>query len=172
MAFQDTSSGLVNTDWQSTPPPSVFPILCAQVARCGNSVAGTLYMLIWGTRAPVLAQPLLSGSTWASRGGADGDVTSFSQYQGREQVTVPAFPEPVMAAKVRSDITQAGALGDPYGSGVRTVWWVYGVGPVKIVFEHAGGSTAPISPVGAHLDEPAAGDAAAGRGLLPARGRA
>jgi hypothetical protein len=145
MAFQDTSSGLVNTDWQSTPPPSVFPILCAQVARCGNSVAGTLYMLIWGMRAPSLAQPLLSGSSWASRGGADGDVTSFSQYQGRELVTVPAFPEPVMAAKVRSDITQAGALGDPYGSGVRTVWWVYGVGPVKIVFEHAGGSNAPIS---------------------------
>ena len=63
MAFQDTSSGLVNTDWQSTPPPSAFPILCAQVARCGNSLAGTLYMLIWGTRAPVLAEPLLSGST-------------------------------------------------------------------------------------------------------------
>ena len=48
-------------------------------------------------------------------------------------------------AKVRTDITQAGALGDPYGSGVRTVWWVYGVGPVKIVFEHAGGADAPIS---------------------------
>ena len=38
-------------------------------------------------------------------------------------------------------ITQAGALGDPYGSGVRTVWWVYGVGPVQIAFEHAGGET-------------------------------
>jgi hypothetical protein len=145
MAFQDTSSGLVNTDWQSTPPPSVFPILCAQVSRCGNSLAGTLYMLIWGSRAPVLAQPLLSTASWASRGGADGDVTSFSQYQGRELVSVPAFPEPVLAAKIRTDVTQAGALGDPYGSGVRTVWWVYGVGVVKIVFEHAGGSTAPIS---------------------------
>ena len=145
MAFQQTSSGIVNTDWQSTPPPSVFPILCPQVARCGNSVAGTLYMLIWGTRAPVLAEPLLKGASWASRGGADGDVTSLSTYQGVEQVTVPAFPEPLMAAKVRTDITQAGALGDPYGSGVRTVWWVYGVGPVKIVFEHAGGTDAPIS---------------------------
>jgi hypothetical protein len=49
----------------------------------------------------------------------------------------------VLAAKVRTDITQAGALGDPYGSGVRTVWWVYGVGPVKVVFEHAGGD-APV----------------------------
>jgi hypothetical protein len=145
MAFQETSSGLVNTDWQSTPPPSGFPILCAQVARCGNSVAGTLYMAIWGSRAPIVAEPLLSGATWASRGGADGDVTSLSTYQGREQVTVPAFEQPVMAAKIRTDITQAGALGDPYGSGVRTVWWVYGVGPVKVVFEHAGGASAAIS---------------------------
>ena len=145
MAFQDTSSGIVNTDWQSTPPPSVFPILCPQVAKCGNSLAGTLYELIWGGRAPVLAAPLLSNLTWASRGGADGDVTSVSQYQGREQIMVPAFPEAVIAAKVRTDITQAGAIGDPYGSGVRTVWWVYGVGPVKITFEHAGGANAPIT---------------------------
>lgn len=145
MAFQSTSSGIVNTDWQSTPPPSLFPILCGQIARCGNSLAGTLYMLIWGSRAPILAEPVLSNAAWASRGGAEGDVSSFSQYQGRELVTVPAFPEPVMAAKVRTDITQAGALGDPYGSGVRTVWWAYGVGPVKIVFEHAGGANAPIS---------------------------
>jgi hypothetical protein len=50
-----------------------------------------------------------------------------------------------MASKVRSEATQAGALGDPYGSGVRTVWWVYGVGPVKIVFEHAGGADAPVT---------------------------
>jgi hypothetical protein len=28
---------------------------------------------------------------------------------------------------------------------VRTVWWVYGVGPVKIVFEHAGGGGAPVT---------------------------
>jgi hypothetical protein len=50
----------------------------------------------------------------------------------------------VLASKVRSEITQAGALGDPYGSGVRTVWWVYGVGPVKIVFEHQG-ADAPVT---------------------------
>jgi hypothetical protein len=40
---------------------------------------------------------------------------------------------------VESEISQAGALGDPYGSGVRTVWWVYGVGPVSITFRHTGG---------------------------------
>jgi len=145
MAFQETSSGLVNTDWQSSPPPPSFPILCAAVARCGNSLASTLYLLIWGNRAPVLSQPLLTGTTWASRGGAEGDVTSVSRYVGREPVTVPAFPQPVVAAKVRTEITQAGALGDPFGSGVRTVWWVYGVGPVKIVFEHAGGANAPTT---------------------------
>jgi hypothetical protein len=52
---------------------------------------------------------------------------------------------PVIAAKISSQITQAGALGDPYGSGVRTIWWVYGVGPVKIVFQHAGGAGAPVT---------------------------
>ena len=169
MAFQETSSGLVNTDWQSTPPPSVFPILCAQVSRCGNSLAGPLYMLIWGTRAPLLSEPLMRGTAWASRGGADGDVTGLSQYQGTEQITVPAFPMPVTAAKVRTDVTQAGALGDPYGSGVRTTWWVYGVGPVKVVFEHAGGVNAPISQAVLHLDEPGARGAADRPELLPAR---
>jgi hypothetical protein len=145
MAFQETTAGLVNTDWQSSPPPSAFPILCAQIAQCGNSVASVLYQLIWGSRAPVLIDPLLKGESWTSKGGANGDVTSSSQYLGRELVKVPAFPLPVVAAKVRSDITQAGALGDPYGSGVRTVWWVYNVGPVKIEFQHAGGTNAPVT---------------------------
>jgi hypothetical protein len=145
MAFQESTSGLVNTDWQSSPPPPQFPILCSELAKCGNSLSGVLFDMIWGSRAPILAEPLLVGTTWASKGGANGDVTSVSQYQGREQVAVPAFPNPVTAAKVRTDITQAGAIGDPYGSGVRTVWWVYGVGPVKIVFEHSGGNQAPVT---------------------------
>jgi hypothetical protein len=51
----------------------------------------------------------------------------------------------VLAAKLRTQVTQAGAVGDPYGSGIRTVWWVYGVGPVKITFQHAGGAGAPIT---------------------------
>jgi len=145
MDFQETSSGIVNTNWQSTPPPSSFPILCSSASQCGNSVASVLYQLIWGSRSPVLAEPLITGATWASTGGANSDVTSVSTYLGQEKVTVPAFPNPVTAAKVRTDITQAGAIGDPYGSGVRTVWWVYGVGPVKIDFEHAGGTSAPIT---------------------------
>ena len=145
VSFQDTTSGLINTDWASSLPPAEFPILCSRVSSCGNSLASTYYLLIWGTRAPVLSEPLLKGSAWASTGGVDGDVTSASEYVGRELVTVPAFTAPVMAAKVRTEVTQAGAIGDPYGSGVRTVWWVYGVGPVKIVFQHAGGANAPVS---------------------------
>jgi hypothetical protein len=142
MSFQETDFGLVNTDWQSTPPPSSFPILCASAASCGNSLASTYYNVIWGSRAPVLWQPLLAGTSWNATGGAQNDVASTNDYVGTESITVPAFPQPVLAAKIRSQITQTGALGDPYGSGLRTTWWVYGVGPVKVVFQHAGGGAA------------------------------
>ena len=144
VAFQETTAGLLNTDWSSTPPPPAFPVLCAVVSGCNNSLASTYYKIIWGTRGPVLAAPLLKGTSWTSTGGAQGDVTSSSDYVGTEKVTVPAFPQGVLAAKVRSEVTQAGAIGDPYGSGIRMVWWVYGVGPVKVTFQHAGGN-APIS---------------------------
>ena len=89
----------------------------------------------------MLAEPLVQGTTWSSLGGVDNDVVSANRYMGRQKVVVPAFPAGVTAAQVHSDVTQAGALGDPFGSGLRTVWWVYGVGPVKILFRHAGGET-------------------------------
>jgi len=145
VAFQETSLGLINTDWSSNQPPSSFPILCSTVSSCGNSLASTYYNVIWGGRVPVLGAPLLDGAAWSSTGGAGNDVASASEYLGQEEITVPAFDHPVLAAKVRSDISQAGALGDPYGSGVRTIWWVYGVGPAKIMFEHAGGIAAPVT---------------------------
>jgi hypothetical protein len=144
VVFQETSRGLFNTDWSSNQPPPSFPVLCATTTQCGNSLASTFYNVIWGTRSPTLAEPLLKGTTWNSTGGFQNDITSNSTYRGTEQITVPAFPMPVTAAKVQTQITQAGALGDPYGSGVRTIWWVYGVGPVKVEFEHAGGN-APIT---------------------------
>jgi hypothetical protein len=145
VSFQETNFGLVNTDWQSSPPPSAFPILCSSLGSCGNSLASAFYNVIWGARAPVLAEPLLAGTSWSATGGAQNDVSSLNDYLGVEQITVPAFTQPVLAAKIRSQITQAGALGDPYGSGVRTTWWVYGVGPVKVVFQHAGGSGAAVT---------------------------
>jgi mono/diheme cytochrome c family protein len=143
--FQETDSGLVNTNWSSTLPPPQFPVLCSQAANCSNSLSSVIYNVIWGSRAPVLEEPLVRGFTWTSTGGAASDVSSTSSYLGQQKVTVPAFPAPVTAAVVRTQITQAGAIGDPYGSGVRTVWWVYGVGPVKVEFDHAGGGSAPIT---------------------------
>ena len=145
VSFQQTSFGAFNTNWSSNPPPSAFPVLCPSLASCGNSLASTFYNVIWGTRAPVLAEPVLQGLSWTTAGGAQNDVQSSSDYLGVEQVTVPAFPQPVTAAKIETQISQAGALGDPYGSGVRTVWWVYGVGPVKVVFAHSGGTAAPAT---------------------------
>jgi hypothetical protein len=147
VSFQDTNFGIVNTDWTSTPPPTSYPILCASLAQCGNSLASAYYNVIWGSRAPVLFEPVLQGSSWTTTGAAQNDVTSSNDYVGTESITVPAFDKPVLAAKIRSQITQAGALGDPYGSGVRTTWWVYGVGPVKVVFQHSGGSGAAVTTV-------------------------
>jgi hypothetical protein len=145
--FQETNAGLVNVDpgWTSNPPPSSWPVLCSTPTACGNSLSSTYYNVIWGSRTPVLYEPLLKGTTWPGTGGASNDVSAVSTYLGTEQVSVPAFPGPVTAAKVRSTITQAGALGDPYGSGTRTIWWVYGVGPVKIEFQHSGGTGAAVT---------------------------
>jgi hypothetical protein len=145
VSFQESNSGIVNTDWSSTPPPSGWPVLCASASQCGNALSSVYYNVIWGSRNPVLEEPLVQGLTWSSTGGAGNDVASTSTYLGQAPVTVPAFKDPVMAARVRTTISQAGALGDPYGSGQRTVWWVYGVGPVKMEFQHAGGSDAPIT---------------------------
>ena len=139
MDFNQTDAGLVNVNYQSTAPPPQFPILCAAAGDCGNSLAGAWYLFVWGTRSPVIAEPLLTGTRWNTVGGAFNDVASSNRYIGRSTVTVPAFGRPVDAAVVESKITQTGALGDPYGSGSRTVWWVRGVGPVRIVFRHAGG---------------------------------
>jgi hypothetical protein len=136
-----TDAGLVTTNWASTPPPPQYPILCASASDCGNSLDSAFYWIIWGNRSPTLAEPLLQKTRWNALGGSGNDVSSASRYLGRERIRVKAFPDGVAAAKVESEITQAGALGDPYGSGVRTVWWVYGVGPVKVIFEHAGGET-------------------------------
>jgi len=144
VSFQETSSGVVNTNWTSNPPPPDFPILCAQVTQCGNSLASAWFNVIWGTRTPTLAEPLLQGASWSSTGGYQNDVASSSDYLGTEQVTVPAFAHPVQAARIRADVSQAGAIGDPYGSGIRDVWWVYGVGPVKLRFRHGGGH-APVT---------------------------
>jgi hypothetical protein len=92
MDFQHTDAGLVNLNYQSTQPPPEFPVLCPSASQCGNSLAGALYMLIWGTRSPVLAEPLMNGTRWNSLGGAGNDVASANRYRGRSMVRVRAFP--------------------------------------------------------------------------------
>ena len=139
--YQRTNVGLVNTDWSGAAPPASMPILCASTGQCGNSLAGAHFQLIWGTRSPVLLEPVVRGMSWSSVGGASSDVASDNRYIGRRVVKVPAFPHGVRAGGIESEVSQAGALGDPYGSGVRTVWWVYGVGPVRVTFRHTGGET-------------------------------
>lgn len=141
MDFGQTDAGLVNSDYASTPPPARYPVLCAAPSGCGNSLAAALYPLIWGTRSPVLAEPLVKGTQWNSLGGASNEVASANRYVGRKRVVVPAFPQGIEAALVTSDVSQAGALGDLFGTGTRTVWWVRGVGPVRIEFNHASGET-------------------------------
>jgi hypothetical protein len=159
--FLYADTGIIVSNWASTPPPPQFPILCASTSSCGNSLASTAYLLIWGGRSPLLQEPLLPGSSWSSTGGQNNDVASQNTFADLERVVVPAFPAGVLAAKITSDITQAGAIGDPYGSGMRTVWWVYGVGPVKIVFQHSGGAISQAQLYGTSLlpqPIPAGGD--------------
>jgi hypothetical protein len=108
--YRRTLTGLINTNWTGTTPPSSFPVLCASATQCGNSIASTHFLLIWGTRSPVLAEPLLKGTEWTTSGGSSDDVTSENRYAGRELVKVPAYPKGVIAAKVVSDVTQAGAI--------------------------------------------------------------
>jgi hypothetical protein len=145
MTFYEATAGVTNINWTGNRPSPNFPILCPQISGCNNSLASTMYYLIWGSRNPMLAAPLLRGTIWQGIGGAQNDVPSTSSYEGTETIKVPAFRDGVLAAKVRTETTQTGALGDPYGSGVRTVWWVFGVGPVKMTFEHAGGPDAPVT---------------------------
>jgi hypothetical protein len=145
MTFDDWSNGLgnqglANTNWSSCPPPPSMPVLCASSVNCANSLQGTLYDLIWGNRVPLLAEPLLQDTSWNSAGGAQDEVASTSQFQGDHLIKVPAFPQGVLAAKVVTNLALAGTAGDDYGSGIRTTWWVAGVGPVLVVFDHVDGS--------------------------------
>jgi hypothetical protein len=141
MCFEDQDYGLVNTDWSGDAPPVNEPPLCASSGSvCPNSLGSVLYDVIWGSRNPTISEPLLQGTSWTATGGGAGNVTSQNQYLGLRKVTVPAFPEGIVTAAVRSEIVLAGTPGDDYGSGTRTTYWGYGVGPVKVVFDHVDGS--------------------------------
>jgi hypothetical protein len=145
VCFQDQSVGLVNTNWSGSPPPPSMPVLCASSSQCPNSLGSSMYNVIWGARAPVLSEPLLRGTSWNASGGGSNEVASSNSYLGLQRVSVPAFPHGVTAAAVRSNLALAGTPGDDYGSGIRTTWWVDGVGPVKVVFDHVDGSVTTVA---------------------------
>ena len=90
--FQHTDTGLVNTNYSSSQPPPRFPILCAQASQCASSLSAAWYMVIWGTRSPVFAEPMLVGTRWSSVGGADNDVASTNHYEGHVRIKVAALP--------------------------------------------------------------------------------
>ena len=141
MCFEDQSFGLVNTSWSGNSPPSNDPPLCSSgSSQCANSLGSTLYDVIWGSRVPVISEPLLQGTSWMATGGGEGSVTSENQYLGLREVKVPAYPRGIATAAVRTQIALAGTPGDDFGSGTRTTYWGYGVGPVKVVFDHVDGS--------------------------------
>jgi len=64
VSFQESNNGIVNTDWSSTPPPPDWPVLCGSASQCGNALSSTYYNVIWGSRNPVLEEPLVQGLTW------------------------------------------------------------------------------------------------------------
>ncbi|MHB1569072.1 MAG: hypothetical protein ACYCXW_07950 [Solirubrobacteraceae bacterium] len=144
ICFQDQPNGLQNTDWSASAPPLNEPSLCVNPSTCADSLGAGLFNVIWGTRDPVIQEPLLQGTIWDATGGGSGNVTSVNQYLGLQVVKVPAFPDGVLAAAVRSQVAVAGVPGDSYGSGVRTTWWVDGVGPVRVVFDHLDGSITTV----------------------------
>ena len=155
MCFEDQDYGLVNTDWSGDAPPINEPPLCAGASsQCSNSLGSVLYNVIWGSRSPVISEPLLQGTRWVATGGGDGSVTSQNQYLGLQKITVPAFPKGIVAAAVRSEIALAGTPGDDYGSGTRTTWWGFGVGPVKVVFDHVDGSVTSAELTSTNLASP------------------
>jgi hypothetical protein len=153
ICFENTDGGITNTTWQSSAPPANMPILCPWTVNpssgqpCANSLSSALFNVSWGDRYPVLSEPVLAGAQWGGSGvgGAYGDVSSENQFVGVRIVRTPAFPHGVEAMAESSSITTQGDLGDPYGSGTRTIYWVYGVGPVKVTFVHSGGASPPLT---------------------------
>ena len=138
--FQETDQGLVSASpyWSTCPAPTGTPLLCGAATNCYNTLSSSLMSVLWGDSSAVLQEPLLQGTTWNATSIADSYISSTSTYLGLRQVTVPAYPKGVLAAVVSTQIIQTDGQSPTYGSGTRTTWWVNGVGPVQVVFDHAG----------------------------------
>ena len=76
MCFRDQDYGLENPDWSASAPPLDEPSLCPDPSSCSDSLGSTLFDVIWGSRNPVISEPLLQGTSWTATGGGSGNVTS------------------------------------------------------------------------------------------------
>ena len=143
MDFFTTDVGLVNLNYSSTPAPRNFPILCPSAIACGNTIAGHA--------VPDDLGHALAGPGRAAGQGHDvdlhraarsNDVVAANRYIGHERVTIAGVPGRRSTRPRSSRWSRRRARWATRSeSGVRTVWWVYGVGPVQIAFEHTGGET-------------------------------
>jgi hypothetical protein len=140
VTLQETDQGLVSASpyWTSCAAPAGTPLLCGSADSCYNNLSSSLLSIIWGDSSAVLQEPLLQGTTWSATSIADSYISSTSRYLGLQKVVVPAYPKGVVAAVVQTQIIQTDGESPTYGTGMRTVWWVDGVGPVQVVFNHAG----------------------------------
>ena len=98
--FRNSDAGLVNLNYQSTQPPRAVPDpvrerdLVRQQRRGRDVHADLGHALADAVRAAA------AGTRWNSLGGAANDVASSNRYEGREKLTVPAFPNGIEAAKI------------------------------------------------------------------------
>ena len=141
VSFQETSAGSSTRTGRATRRRRRSRSSARPPTQCGNSLASTSTTSSGAAASPVLAEPLLERHD-VDDAPAARRTTSRARRgtSARRTSPCPRSRPPSRRRRCAREITQAGALGDPYGSGVRTVWWVYGVGPVKIDFEHAGGA--------------------------------
>jgi hypothetical protein len=83
VSFEDTSLGLVNTDWASSPPPPTFPVYLHAGSFVQEQPRERLQRDL-GTRSPTLVEPL-SGASWSTTGATRNDVAARRTASGRRR---------------------------------------------------------------------------------------
>ena len=129
-SFQDTGRASSTREWSSTPPPATTSRSSAPTpSELRQQPREHLLQRHLGQRAR-RRSPSRSSSASRGRAAAARATTSRSTNKvvGLETVTVPAFKRKLLAVRVDSRDHREG--GDAFGSGTRTVWWVWGIGPV------------------------------------------
>ena len=119
-----------------------------------------------------LAEAAASGaaqsSTWTSTGGATRTTCQKApHFPWRAQNHGPRLPRARRGRWGTDADRQAGAQGDPYGSGTRTVWWSLRRRPLMITFQHAGRRQSARDDVDPAEHEPQAAATAWRHRLLP-----